>query len=160
MPKIYTPHNVRLSDTHTDAQYEVGTRARGADGSEFLYVKAGSAITQYYWVAIDSTFAAAAHLTKSNARQANAIGVANSAAIAASSHGWVQVLGLTTAALAALSADNAALYTSAVDGVLDDAASGSGTTFEKIEGAIGDASQPNNQTSGAVMLTDYPHAVP
>ena len=30
---------------------------------------------------------------------------------------------------------------------------------EKIEGAMGVDSQPNDQTTGTVMFTDYPHAV-
>ena len=50
----------QIAETHTSPQFTVGQRMRGSDGAEWQYVQATSAITAKYWVAIDSTFAAAA----------------------------------------------------------------------------------------------------
>lgn len=157
MVQISYPSGVRLTETHTSPEFAVGTRAEGSDGSKWVYVKAASAITLGYWVAIDSTYAAAAPLTKANAILGYEIGWASQAAIAASSYGWVQTKGLGAGFVGASVASGVALYTSAVDGMLDDAASAAGTAYAKIAGVEVVTTQGAANTVANVIAT-FPYA--
>lgn len=142
-----------------DAKIAVGTRAMGSDGSEWIYVQAGAALTAGYWVAVSGAFAAL-HLTKTLANQGQLIGVvdARSGTVTISYYGWVQVNGLAAAALEALSAKNIALYTTEVDGVLGVSASDVGTTNQKIIGAVAFQSAAGTQ-SAHLCLLNSPHVV-
>lgn len=49
---------VNLGTTSTDAKFSLGTTVQGDNGTTWMYVKAGSAITQYDCVAINSSYSA------------------------------------------------------------------------------------------------------
>jgi hypothetical protein len=58
MTAIYSPIGADVANVHTTAQFKLGTRGYGDDGSEWVYVQASGAITQYDAVGIDEDFQA------------------------------------------------------------------------------------------------------
>lgn len=102
------------------AEFALGTRVTGTDGSHWVYVQAGAAITQYYAVAIDENFQAVA-LTKALADAGHQVGFAQ-VAFADNDMGWVCVHGPgnITIRVAASCAADVQLYTTGTGGVLDD----------------------------------------
>jgi hypothetical protein len=78
------------------AKHALGTTAWGNDGTCFIYVEFGSAVTAYHWVAIDE-----AHLalvgTSALADVFHRIGIAQ-AAYTSAEYGWVAIAGTVTAA--------------------------------------------------------------
>ena len=87
--------NVAL--THTTAQFKVGTRVTGTDGTSFVYCSAAEAITQYAGVAITSGWAAS-QITPTNCALARTIGVAQ-VAVASGSFFWCAIDGANLLAL-------------------------------------------------------------
>jgi hypothetical protein len=111
---------VNLGATAAAAEHTPGEVTLGANGSQWIYVKAGGAIAQYDYVCIDEAFTALAG-TKANVDAGHAIGFAQ-AAFASGEYGWVALQGRGTVkvnVLASCAAD-AALYSSATAGKLDD----------------------------------------
>ena len=111
--------------------HSLGTRVMATDGQEYLYVVAGSAITQYNVVGVDENYSAYP-LTKAQADDGWTIGAAQ-VAFASGDYGWVCTKGsnVNITVLGACAAD-VALYTSATAGKLDDATS----SQTKIEGIV------------------------
>lgn len=103
----------------TDAKFALGTRALGTNGTEWIYVRAGAAITIYDYVCIDSAFSATSG-TKTNVDKGFGIGFAQNA-FASLEYGWVATrgIGIRVNALTLCVAD-VALYTSATTGAVDD----------------------------------------
>lgn len=103
------------------AEFALGTTAQGSDGSIWVYVQAGAAITQYQWVAIDENFQAVKG-TKALADAGHAVGFAQ-IAFADNDMGWVCTHGanISVLTLASCAAD-VQLYTSGTAGSLDDTA--------------------------------------
>lgn len=102
------------------AEFKLGTRVTGTDGSHWVYVQAGAAITQYSWVAIDENFQAVMG-TKALADVGHQVGFAQ-VAFSDNDFGWVCVHGpgnITVRVLASCAAD-VQLYTSGTAGALDD----------------------------------------
>lgn len=102
------------------APIAVGQRAFGTDGSEWQYVHAAAAITQYSWVAIDENGEAVMG-TKTLADAGHQVGFAQ-VAFADNDFGWVCVNGpgnINVRVLASCAAD-VQLYTSSTAGALDD----------------------------------------
>lgn len=121
---FYSTHpvvNADLDGVSTTALFKLGTRTFGNDGTEWMYVLASGAIAAYDAVGIDEAFTAAA-LTKAMADADFRVGVAQSA-FANAEYGWVALAGagsnFKVNVLASCVAD-AALYTSATAGKLDD----------------------------------------
>lgn len=81
--------------------FAVGTHALGSNGTEYIFVKATNAISQYSVVAI-SNAEAATPLTLALAQALTPYGFAQ-VAIAASAYGWVAIRGENLGALARLS---------------------------------------------------------
>lgn len=103
-----------------NATFRLGHRVNASDGSAWLYVQAGAAITQYSWVAIDENYQAVMG-TKALADAGHQVGFAQ-VAFADNDFGWVCVHGpgnITVRALASCAAD-VQLYTTATAGALDD----------------------------------------
>jgi isopentenyl phosphate kinase len=122
---------VEVSATPTTAEFDLGTRVTGTDGTEWVYVQASGAITQYDAVGIDEDYQAAA-LTKAIADDGHAIGFAQ-VAFADNDYGWVATRGSNISVrLAANCAADVALYTTATAGVLDDAS----TSQTNIDGVV------------------------
>ena len=125
---------VDLTDTPTtsDRGIALGQRAEGTDNSLWVFTKASTAITQYDTVAIDEDFNILP-ITTTLARTGMAVGFAQ-VAFVDNDYGWVALKGTNIRARgAAACAPDIALYTSAVAGVLDDAAT---TTLELIRGVV------------------------
>ena len=116
---------VRIDSPAAAAEHAPGTRVAGSDGTEWIYVRAAGAISQYDYVTVDEAFLASAG-TKAAVDDGHTIGVAQ-ATFARNAHGWVATGGqgaaLRVNVLARCAADRP-LYTSATAGKLDDAASG------------------------------------
>lgn len=103
----------------TSADFSVGSRAIGTNGTEWVYVKASAALTQYAAVAVDEDYNATS-LTKALADAGHRVGWAQ-AAFAANDYGWVAISGSNIQGrVAASCAADVALYTTATAGVMDD----------------------------------------
>ena len=89
--------------THTSAQFPVGTRVTGTNGTVYVYCSAAAAIGQYRTVSITSAWAAS-QITPANSALAVTVGIAQ-VACAASSYFWCAI-------------DGAGLY-ALVDGTAD-----------------------------------------
>lgn len=103
-----------------NAKFRLGQTVLGSDGSRWVYVQAGEAITQYMTVAIDEDFQAK-KITKTLADAGHQVGFAQ-VAFADNDFGWVCVHGpgnITVRVLASCAAD-VQLYTSGTAGILDD----------------------------------------
>lgn len=122
MTKIYQPLGVDVDTTTASATHELGCRAYGEDGTEWVYVVADEAITQYNAVAVVKDFGAS-KLTKALADAGSILGVAQ-VAFASGEYGWVLVRGggndsyFVTCKTGCL--PNVGLYTSGTAGYLDD----------------------------------------
>lgn len=102
----------------TTAEHPLGTRAYGADGAEFVYVKAGEAIAQYAGV---SYAANAATVVESTELTDVLLGVADTA-FSSGDYGWVQTRGLCTAKVVDSTTAKLPVGPCATAGVLDDIA--------------------------------------
>lgn len=102
--------------------FALGQRVVATDGSEWVYVHAAAAVTQYSWVAIDENFEIVMG-TKALADAGQGVGFAQ-VAFADNDFGWVCVHAngnISVRVLAACAAD-VQLYTSGTAGALDDTA--------------------------------------
>lgn len=104
------------------AEFALGTVVKGSDRTEWTYVQAGAAITQYSWVAIDENFQAVMG-TKALADAGHGVGLAQ-VAFADNDMGWVctGAGGNVSARVLASCAADVQLYTSGTAGALDDTA--------------------------------------
>lgn len=124
---------VDLTDTPSanDKGFVLGTRVSTDYAGEALYVKAGSAITQFQAVGVDEDFNAYP-LTKAMADDGWFIGFAQ-VAFASGDYGWLATRGTEIKVkLAENCARDVSLYTSGTAGVLDD----SSTSQTKIDGIV------------------------
>lgn len=108
-----------LTETSTTAKHILGQIVVGSDGSEYRYVKASSAVSQYSAVIIDDDFTAASMTTTTAGSQPSSVGVAQ-VAFASGEYGWVAVSGNLKVLAAASCAADVKLYTTATAGVVDD----------------------------------------
>lgn len=102
------------------AQFRLGERVTASDGSVWLYVQAGAAISQYMAVGIDENYEATA-LSKTAADAGHQVGFAQ-VAFADNDFGWVAVHmpGNGSVRVASACAADVQLYTTSTAGVLDD----------------------------------------
>lgn len=99
--------------------FRVGTRMKGNNGAEWMFVQFGGAVTGPGFVCqIDENFSAVMVSTANDAG-GDMIGVA-SVAHASGSFGWLQVLGPCQVQVAASAAANVRLNTTATAGQIDD----------------------------------------
>lgn len=144
---------VDFTATPTSPDFAVGTRCMGADGTEWVYVQASGAITQYYTVAIDENYQAA-HLTTALNGAGHMIGFAQSA-FADNDYGWIAVRGSNIkATVAASCAADARLYTTTTAGVLDDA---SASAAARVYGVVAVTGAATNATAVEVIAS-FPRA--
>lgn len=143
---------IRPTDTHTTAQFTLGTvatQSTSAGTKSYLYVQAGAAITGDGYVCdVDaSAFAAVMSTTTTTAPGAGAgkaVGVAR-AAFASGEYGWLQVWGAGTIRVSALAAAYTNLNSTATAGQIDDDATAGS---EVIEGIVLDVA--NGGSAGTV----------
>lgn len=140
-------------EVSTTAEFRLGTVAHGSDGSEWVYVAAEGAITQYDAVAVDENFDAVA-LTKALADAGHAIAFAQ-VAFTDEQFGWVLKRGQGAnyrVRVAANYVADAALYTTGTAGVLDDAS----TSQTLVRGVV--AYQGGTAATGRPIIATYPLA--
>ena len=114
------PLNAKLGTVHTDAQFAVGARAEGNNGSEWMYVgPAAAVVNQYDVIWINQSFAPA-QITNNLVKTAGFVGFAQ-VAFATSDYGWVMLSGRPTINTTASTVKEVPLYTCATAGFLDDA---------------------------------------
>jgi hypothetical protein len=123
--------SIAATPSANDTGHTLGTRVTATAGQTYMYVKAGSAITQYAVVAVDEDYNAYP-INKTRADDGWHIGAAQ-VAFASGDYGWVAISGseVTISALGSCAAD-VALYTSGTAGALDDTA----TSQTKIDGIV------------------------
>lgn len=144
----------RLTDTTTTADYKLGQRVQGTDGTEWVYCVSSGAITQYQAVGINEDFDAYS-LTSTLAAQSDAIGFAQNA-FAAGEYGWVAVRGTNIKVRTKASAvADTQLWTTASAGVLDDATAAGAL---KIDGVVlvSSASTAANGAAGIEVKAAWP----
>ena len=110
-----------ITQVDTTAEFEVGSRTSGNEGSVYIYCQADGAITgDGYVVLMDQTHQAdMIDLTNSAAAFGQQVGVAK-AVFADNEFGWIQVAGIANVRVDASAVLNAVLNTTAVSGELDD----------------------------------------
>jgi hypothetical protein len=111
-----------LDTPTTDAQFALGTRVNGTDGSTWVYVQAAGAIEQYDVVSVDEDYQAtpATPTTVATGDQLAAAQVA----FADDAYGWVALNGgALTLAVSAHATVNTVLYIGTVSGHLSTTAS-------------------------------------
>lgn len=150
-----SPIGAKLEVATTDAEFELGTVAKGNDNSEWLYVQANGAIEQYDFVVVSEAFqATAAVLATGDLGDRGAVAV--STAFADDEYGWVCRKGAgasfqvhTDASCAA----NAVLHTDSVSGGLrDDTVVGSNA----VEGIFLTTAN-DSVAGGAPCIIEYPY---
>ena len=133
--------------------FKAGQITIGTDGTEWVYCSFAAAATQYDWIAIDETSAAASG-TKALADASYQVGWLQTAVTAASSYAWVAISGtqISGRILAASSADSP-LWTTTTAGVL-------GTTSAsqtKIGGVVAIASSATTTAQG--LIASFPNVI-
>ena len=139
--------------TEEDRIFGLGDSATGKDGTKWMYVTASAAIAQYDVVGVDENFAAAP-LTKAMADDGWFIGFAQDA-FASGASGFVACNGSNIQAnvLANCAAD-AALYTTATAGSLDDES----TNQTKISGVTA-VTAVGGSAGNVEVIANNPHVV-
>lgn len=119
MPFVGTKlFGVDLSRVSTVAEHVLGTRVVGEDGSEFVYVKAGAALSPTDIVSAPDVDGESSPVTAGYAFGVSPV------TVPLDSFGWVQVRGPVEAAVAATLAAGAEVSTIAASGALPDRGTG------------------------------------
>ena len=127
----------------------LGSLVQGTDGNEYMYVKSAAAITQYHAVGIDENCSAAS-LTKAMADDGYRGGFSQVAFAGTNYYGWVATRGANiNCYVGASCAADAALYTSATAGVLDDDSS----SQTKIDGVVAVAAGATAASAVEIIAT-------
>lgn len=136
------------------APFLTGEHTLGSNDTEWVFVQASAAITQYAAVSIDAFFNVVP-LTTTLANNLYAVGFAQTA-IASGAYGWVAIRGQNLSFLSkGLVAKLAALYTSSSAGILTNTT----TSGAKITGAIVTTSLASTSTIARAGLASWPRAV-
>lgn len=140
----------------SDQKFALGTRTLASDGSEWIYVKSGAAVTAYDTLWISSAFLASP-ITAALAITAGDVGFAD--AVSCSTSGqyfWAMARGNPTIRLAANCQPAVPLYTTDTAGVLDDATAS--TSHYQVQGVIATTSNSAASTSiGAISsVANFP----
>lgn len=145
--------NQPIAETSTTQKHRIGTRVRCVDtGStargegEFIYLKGVASTVAGDAVVFDESTGAT---TRTVAASKGPMAVAMSACVA-SEYGWYQIYGVGVVTVGTV-ADNAAVYTTATDGSLDDAQVDS----QQVIGAI---FRSATDTGQATIGLNYPNA--
>lgn len=133
--------------------FTLGTYARGINQTEFVFVKATTAITAGWVCVIDSAYGAVG-ITTALALLGKLVGVAP-VSIAASSYGWLQRAGTCDGGIFAITntQPNVGLLATTGAGIIDDATT---TGNKNITGMILNATSNTTTTAVAVGILNYP----
>ena len=154
MTHVTTPIlGVDFTATPTTAEFALGTTVKGSDGTEWVYVQASGAITQYDTVGIDENYQAAA-VTKAIVDDGHGIGFAQ-VAFTDNDYGWIAKSGTNIQARVATGClPDVALYTSGTAGVIDDDASGQ----TKIDGIVAVTTGSASGVASVEVIATYPRS--
>lgn len=145
---------INYTNLDSSPQFALGTESRGTDNTVWVYGKSTAAITQYDWVAVDEDFNVAAG-TKALADAGHKVAFAQTARTAATWYGWFASSGSNIKGrVAASCAPDAALYTTATAGVLDDTSA----SQTKILGLVAVTSGSTSGVKAVEVIATYPHA--
>ena len=140
----------KVDRVDTSAAFSVGIRKPGNEASEWMYIQADASCAQYAAVMINQS-SKAVPLTTTNSASSKAVGFAQ-IALASGEYGWVAVQGSNIKVnLASACAPNVRLYTTATNGVLDDAIVSAGL----IQGVIATITISN--ATATRIIAQYPH---
>jgi hypothetical protein len=134
------------------AEFVLGQCEKGADGTVFMYVQAGAAITQYQAVGIDENFQASP-LTKTMADDGWMVGFAQ---IAASDNDffWLCMEGSNiNVQVAGSCAADVSLYTTSTAGVLDDTSA----SQTKVQGVTAVAANATTSATNTEVIAKSVH---
>jgi hypothetical protein len=141
---------VKVDRTDTSAAFSVGIQKPGNEGSKWMYVQADASIGQYAAVMINQS-SKAVPLTTTNSASSKAVGFAQ-VSVASGSYSWVALEGNNIKVnLATDCAPNVRLYTTATNGVLDDAIVSAGL----IQGVIATVTISN--ATAVRIIAHNPH---
>lgn len=156
----YTPYNQAVAASTTNSPdnpgppFTVGTKVIGSNGSEYVFVLAGSAITQFQAVSLDANFNAVP-LTTALGLQLLPIAFATQTAIANAAYGWVQITGEGMSVLCRANTTKlTALYTSTSAGVVSSVSSS-----VLIAGLILTTSGSTTSRTAKAAIASWPRAV-
>lgn len=141
-----------------NAKFTLGLRGRGNDGSEWVYVQANGALSQYFCVAISGAFQAS---PVNNARmvQGYEVGFAQ-VAFADNDFGWVctRASGVQKVLTRGSCVSGVPLYTDAsASGFLDDSATATQSLIEGVVILTTRASTTGQEGAGDSILATFPH---
>lgn len=141
--------------TSTDQRAGLLDRACGSSGTEWVYVQASGAITQYDCVVIDEDGTARAVTdTVAAAGDGHRVGVAQ-VAFADNEYGWVAIAGSDIKVrVGASCAADALLWTTATAGVLDDASASAASI--RITGITVTTAATASGTQAEEAILSYP----
>ena len=150
---LYTDATLPTVGNQANVDFVLGDCVVGADGTEWLFVQASGAITQYDWVGIDENNQAAS-LTKAMADDGFRVGVAQ-VAFVDNDGGWVATRGsnINGNVLASAAAD-VALYTSGTAGHLDDTSA----SQTKIDGVVLVAANATASATNVEAILTFPRS--
>lgn len=140
------------------APIQLGTRCLGNDGTEWMFVQAGAAISQYMFVAIDAAFQAYP-VNSARVIEGMSVGVAQ-IAFADNDFGWVCLTGGGTVKglVRGSCASGVPLYTDvSASGFLDDSATATQSLIVGLVTLTTQASTTAQEGSGASLQLSWPH---
>lgn len=141
---------VKVDRVDTSAAFSIGIQKPGDKASKWMYVQADASIGQYAAVMINQS-SKAVPLTTTNSASSKAVGFAQ-VAVASGSYSWVALEGNAISVnLATDCAPNVRLYTTATNGVLDDAIVSAGL----IQGVIATVTISN--ATATRIIAHNPH---
>lgn len=134
----------------TDRKFDLGTRMKGAAGAEYVYVQANGALAATdVCIITEAGQADAIDLTNSAGALGTMVGVAN-VAFADDEYGWVQVRGATTANVGTGASTGTKLNSTSTAGRVDDNA---GAGSETVLGLYTTGAETSN---AAACVLQYP----
>lgn len=152
--KILSPNGANYLNADATRMFALGEIGYGTDGTEWQYVYASGAITQYAAVGIKDTHTAY-RLTSALAVRSDLVGFAQTA-IASSYYGWVARRGANIKVRTKASCNGAVqLWTTASAGVVDDATAAGAL---KIDGVVTvtNAGTAANGAAGIALRAAWP----
>ena len=114
--------NAKLDTLDRDPTFAAGTRAKGNNGSEWMYVGPAAAVVNQYDVLWITQNFAPSQITANLVKTAGFVGFAQ-VAFTTSDYGWVMLSGKPTINTIASTVKEVPLYTCSTSGFLDDATS-------------------------------------
>ncbi len=157
MTEVYQPVGADISAIHSTPQFKLGTRGRGQDNQQYVYVVASGDIDAYDCVLIDEDYSAVSAL-HANAGASHLAGWPQ-VAITDTYYGWAVLSGSNFSGnVADNTTADAQLYFSSTAGTLNSLATqGAGTAYVALDGVVVVAAASGGGASE--LLATYPVVV-